>query len=98
MTIEELHCRDGIYLVYMEKETVVPKVSEDQGKLLGRFRWLWRCAKNTYWTKPLIEYMRMVPAPRCGRKKKHDHAEILVCIVIGFLVGRTSLRAAKNSC
>lgn len=42
--------------------------------------------------------MRMVPDPRCGRKTKHDHAEILLCIVIGFLVGRTSLRRSLNWC
>ena len=42
--------------------------------------------------------MRMVPDPRCGRKKKHDHAEMLVCMVIGFLVGRTSLRRSLAWC
>ena len=30
--------------------------------------------------------------PRCGRKTKHDYAEILTCLVIGYLVGRYSLR------
>lgn len=42
--------------------------------------------------------MRMVPDPRCGRKTKHDHAEILLGIVIGFLVGRTSLRRSLKWC
>ena len=38
-------------------------------------------------TKPLVEYMRAVPDPRCGRRPKHDHAEVLVCLVAGFLAG-----------
>lgn len=42
--------------------------------------------------------MRMVPDPRCSRKKKHDHAEILVCMVLGFLAGRTTLRRGLKWC
>lgn len=42
--------------------------------------------------------MRMVPDPRCGRKTKHDYAEVLLCLVIGFLVGRTSLRRSLRWC
>lgn len=42
--------------------------------------------------------MRAVPDPRCGRKTKHDHAEVLVCLVCGFLAGRTTLRRSLKWC
>lgn len=42
--------------------------------------------------------MRSVPDPRCGRKTKHDYAEVLVCLVIGFLVGRTTIRRSLKWC
>lgn len=42
--------------------------------------------------------MRMVPDSRCGRKTKHDQAEVLTCIVIGFLVGRTTIRRSLKWC
>lgn len=40
----------------------------------------------------------MVPDPRSLRKKKHDYAELMVCIIIGYLVGRTSLRRSLKWC
>ena len=45
-----------------------------------------------------MEYMRAVPDPRCGRETKHDHAEVLVCLVTGFLVGRTTIRRSLKWC
>ena len=33
-----------------------------------------------------------MPDPRCARKHKHSHVEILLLIVLGFLAGKTSLR------
>lgn len=42
--------------------------------------------------------MRMVLDPRCGRKTKHDYAEILTYLVIGYLVGRLSLRRCLAWC
>lgn len=42
--------------------------------------------------------MRQVPDPRCGRKTKHDYAEILVCMVAGFLAGRTTVRRILKWC
>lgn len=42
--------------------------------------------------------MRAVPDTRCGRKMKHDHAEVLVCLVIGFLKGRTTMRRSLKWC
>lgn len=42
--------------------------------------------------------MRMVSDPRCKRKKKHDYAELFVCIIAGYLAGRTSLRRALHWC
>lgn len=45
-----------------------------------------------------MEYMRTVPDPRCGRETKHDHAEVLVCLVAGFLAGRTTIRRSLRWC
>lgn len=42
--------------------------------------------------------MMAVPDPRCGRKTKHDHAEVLTCLVAGFLVGRTTIRRSLKWC
>lgn len=47
---------------------------------------------------PLIEYMRQVPDPRCGRKTKHDHTEVLICLVAGFLAGKTTIRRILQWC
>lgn len=38
------------------------------------------------------EWLRTVPDPRCDRKVKHELTEILVCIIMGFLAGKTKLR------
>ena len=58
----------------------------------------WKSAEKGFRIKPLIEYMRQVPDPRCGRKTKHDHAEILICLVMGFLAGRTTIRRILKWC
>lgn len=42
--------------------------------------------------------MRTVPDPRCGRETKHDHAEVLVCLVAGFLAGKTTIRRSLKWC
>lgn len=42
--------------------------------------------------------MKAIPDPRCGRTSKHDHAEVLVCLVIGFLVGRLTIRRSLKWC
>lgn len=42
--------------------------------------------------------MRAVPDPRCGRETKHDHAEVLVSLVAGFLAGRTTIRRSLKWC
>ena len=42
--------------------------------------------------------MRMIPDPRCDRKKKHDYAEIIVCLIAAYLAGRTTLRRALRWC
>lgn len=57
-----------------------------------------KCAETGFRTKALIEYFRQIPDYRCSRKKKHDHAEMLVCITIGFICGRTTLRRSLNWC
>ena len=48
--------------------------------------------------KPLIDFLREVPDPRCKRKKKHDYAEILMLVIIGFLAGKQSLRRIRRFC
>ena len=58
----------------------------------------WKSAEKGFRIKPLIEYMRQVPDPRCGRKTKHDHAERLICLVMGFLAGRTTIRRILKWC
>jgi predicted transposase YbfD/YdcC len=40
----------------------------------------------------------MIIDPRCGRKTKHDCAEILICLIIGYLVGRGSVRRILKWC
>lgn len=42
--------------------------------------------------------MKAIPDPRCGRTSKHDHAEVLVCLVVGFLVGRLTIRRSLKWC
>lgn len=42
--------------------------------------------------------MRAAPDPRCGRETKHDHAETLVCLVAGFLAGKTTIRRSLKWC
>lgn len=42
--------------------------------------------------------MRMIIDPRCGRKTKHDHAEVLTCLIAGFLAGRNTIRRCLKWC
>jgi hypothetical protein len=42
--------------------------------------------------------MKAVPDPGCGRKTKHDHGEVLVCLVTGFLAGKTTIRGSLRWC
>ena len=54
--------------------------------------------KNCTTARPLFEWLGFTPDPRSSRKKKHNHAEIMLCIVIGFLNGKTTLRRIKRWC
>lgn len=56
------------------------------------------CANPAFRAAPLLEHMKAVPDPRCGRKTKHVLAEVLVCLVLGYLAGRTSIRRSLNWC
>ena len=42
--------------------------------------------------------MRAVDDPRCPRAKKHDLAEVLTCLVVGYLTGHTGLRRCHDWC
>ena len=51
-----------------------------------------------YTTKPLIEHLRTIPDSRCGRTCKHDHAEVLLCLICGYLAGRCTIRRSLDWC
>ena len=55
-------------------------------------------AENSFRTKPLLEYMKAVPDPGYGRATKHNLAEILVCLVCGFIAGKTTIRRSLKWC
>ena len=57
---------------------------------------VWRWTKNVYMARPLFTWLGYIPDPRSGRKKKHNHMEILICIIIGFLNGKTTLRRIRR--
>ena len=42
--------------------------------------------------------MKNVPDPRCGRKTKHVLAEVLVCLIAGYLAGRGTIRRSLKWC
>lgn len=42
--------------------------------------------------------MKNVPDPRCGRKTKHVLAEVLVCLIAGYLAGRCTIRRSLKWC
>ncbi len=63
-----------------------------------KYRWFWKCAERTFLTEKLIHYFRQIPDYRCNREKRHDLAEMLVCVTIGFLCGRTTIRRSLNWC
>ncbi len=46
--------------------------------------------------RSLFERMQEIPDPRCSRKKKHDCAEVLTCLVMAYMTGRTALRRAVS--
>lgn len=48
--------------------------------------------KADFHTRPLIEWLRDIPDPRCSRAKPHELEEIFVCIIMGLLSGKTKLR------
>ena len=45
-----------------------------------KYRWHWKCAEKTVLTEKLIHYFRQIPDYRCGREKRHDLGEMLVCV------------------
>lgn len=57
-----------------------------------------KCAERTFVTEKLIHYFRQIPDYRCDREKKHDLAEMLVCVTLGFLCGRTTIRGSLKWC
>lgn len=63
-----------------------------------KYRWHWKCAERTVLTEKLIHYFRQIPDYRCGREKRHDLAEMLVCVTLGFLCGRTTIRRSLKWC
>lgn len=68
------------------------------GNFWRKYRCPWKCAERTFVTENLIHYFRQVPDYRCNREKKHDLAEMLVCLTLGFLCGRTTIRRSLKWC
>lgn len=60
--------------------------------------WKWRCEKATVLVKSLYEHMKAVDDPRSLRAKKHDLAEVLTCIVAGYVTGHITLRRCLGWC
>ena len=60
--------------------------------------WKWRCEKATVLVKSLYEHMKAVDDPRSPRAKKHDLAEVLTCIVAGYVTGHITLRRCLGWC
>ena len=46
----------------------------------------------------LIDCLRTVPDPRSERNRRHDVVEILVCLILGYTVGKVSIRKAMAWC
>ena len=65
---------------------------------MRKYKWCWKCAERTFVTENLIHYFRQIPDYRCGREKKHDLAEMLVCVTLGVLCGRTTIRRSLKWC
>lgn len=65
---------------------------------MRKYKWCWNCADRTFMTENLIHYFRQIPDYRCGREKKHDLAEMLVCVTLGVLCGRTTIRRSLKWC
>lgn len=61
-------------------------------------RYDWRWIKDVFEVKPLCDFLKEVPDPRSDRKKPHDHVEVLMLIIIGFLVRKPSLRRIVKWC
>lgn len=70
----------------------------NSGNFWRKYRWYWKCAERAFLTEKLIHYFRQIPDYRCGREKRHDLAEMLVCITLGFLCGRTTIRRSLEWC
>ncbi len=69
----------------------------------GSFWSVWGLVTNctveqVYRIRPLLQFLKMVPDPRCGRETKHDLAEVLACLILGFLAGRTTIRRSLRWC
>ena len=60
--------------------------------------WKWRWIKKEFVPIPLTEWLKNIPDPRSERKKPHELAEVLICIIIGFLHGKTKLRRIHRWC
>ena len=58
----------------------------------------WRCEKAVFMVKPLYEHMKAVDDPRSSRVKKHELAEVLVCVIAGYVTGHTTLRRCLGWC
>ena len=60
--------------------------------------WKWRCDEKGFLVKTIYETMKSVEDPRSSRKKKHELAAVLTCLVAGYVTGHTTLRRCMGWC
>ena len=62
--------------------------------------WVWngRCDEKGFLVKTIYETMKSVEDPRSPRKKKHELAVVLTCLVAGYVTGHTTLRRCMGWC
>lgn len=60
--------------------------------------WNWRCEGTGFLVKSIYETMKSVEDPRNPRKKKHELASVLTCLVAGYVTGHTTIRRCLGWC
>ena len=61
--------------------------------------YLWRCAKDELQTaRKLTDYFQGIMDYRSSRNKKHELVEMVICLVFGFLAGKTTISRALKWC
>ena len=80
---------EGVIQSNKRKVPLVYKGTHGQAELTDAEVWEYGFSKAAW---------ELCPDYRCGREKKHDLAEMLVCVTLGFLCGRTTIRRSLKWC